>query len=244
MKREEVYEHWVPAKSIWSLWARPVLFAQMPREIPAVAPPSNSLNTSWAPDITQRVAVVIDVSADESVWLALALANRGYRPVPMYNGCTGPHEVITQGPILDALGSAATVLPREIPVDAPPAFMLDSRRHGLAGAPGAFDNRWQIFPQDFPSAKFLLGKGIQSALLIQHGRITPATDLAHVLRRWQESGISILAKDLADAAPSAAITVQEPEQYRSIWQRLSAMLGLRRAPLGGFGGVVPQPSHG
>ena len=39
---------------------------------------------------------------------------------------------------------------------APPAFLLDSdRMKAPAPDPGRFDNRWLVFPQDFPSAAFL-----------------------------------------------------------------------------------------
>jgi hypothetical protein len=32
--------------------------------------------------------------------------------------------------------------------------------------------------------------------------------------------------------------------YRRIWQRVLATMGLRRNPLGGFGGLLPVPSAG
>ena len=53
--------------------------------------------------------------------------------------------------------------------------------------PGTFDNRWVVFPQDFPSAAFLRSRGVAEVLLIQAGA-QPQEDLAHVLLRWQQGG--------------------------------------------------------
>jgi len=110
--------------------------------------------------------------------------------------------------------------------------------------PDAFDNRWQVFAQDFPSAAFLTARHLTGAVLIQRGRTQPQEDLAHVLRRWQDAGLKIGAKDINDAAPVQPIQVELPARYRSPWQRVLAILGLRRGPHGGFGGMVPRPGQG
>ena len=41
-----------------------------------------------------------------------------------------------------------------------------------------FDNRWLVFPQDFPSANVLLGRGLKHVSLVQDGRDSPRNDLA------------------------------------------------------------------
>lgn len=246
MKREEIFTTWAPPGATWSLWARPVLFAQMTEadDEPERSEPWRDIETNWAPSAS-GCALVLDVSGAEAVWLALALAGRGFRPVPLYNGCTGPHETIGQGSLMTALRQGARSLKTLSFDDRGVAFLLDSRRQGLGSPPpGAFDNRWQTFPQDFPSSSFLQARGIRRAILVQHGRWKPATDLAHVLRRWQEAGIRIEAKDLDDAQPPNAIDVDVPPKYRSTWRRVLGMLGLRRGPHGGFGNVAPEPSHG
>ena len=65
-----------------------------------------------------------------------------------------------------------------------------------------------------------------------------------MLRRWQDAGLALEAKDVADAAPPAPIMVDRPAWYRRVWYRTLTALGLRRSGRGGFGGVVPEPSHG
>jgi hypothetical protein len=183
----------------------------------------------------------------ESLTAGLALAGRGYVPIPLYNACWGTDAVVTMDVILDLL-EPATIRLRELAlsVDAPPAFLLDARRQNevVPAAPGRFDNRWLTFPQDFPSARRLLSRGVRTALLVQQGRQQPAEDLAHVLLRWQEGGLELRSVDLSAAELSEPLTVRPPSRFRSMWYRALAAAGLRRNSAGGFGSVVPQPSAG
>jgi hypothetical protein len=278
MRREQIFEAWVPPDGPWSLWARPILFAQMPdpHEEPAhagglvAASPWLGRDPSWVPGAGEGAVVVVDLRGEHSVLMGLALAGCGYRPVPLYNACTGPAEVIDQGPILRHLRAGAPYLASlTLPAAAPPAFLLDWRRMKPEGpvAPGVFDNRWQVFPQDFPSAGLLRARGFTRAVLVQDSErrtrdagtpsqhiveaTWPATpgrgpqqDLAHVLRRWQDAGMAIESKDLAVAGLPVPITVDRPPRYRATWYRVLALLGLRRCLGGGFGGIVPSPRHG
>lgn len=114
---------------------------------------------------------------------------------------------------------------------------------GADPAPGRFDNRWLVFPQDFPSANFFLSRAIQTLLLVQE-KDQPLADLAHVLLRWQEAGIRLLLKNPLLPAPVTDLHVHRPSQFRSIWYRVMALAGLRRNSAGGFGSIVPQASSG
>src|SRR5437870_2034209 len=111
MEREASHEVWAPDEGAWSLWARPTLFGQIPvstrpfgsalSEMRAEQPWLN-VPLGWAPPPAENAALILDLPEAEAVHLGLALAGRGYRPVPLYNGCTGPSELIDQGPILRA----------------------------------------------------------------------------------------------------------------------------------------------
>ena len=144
---------------------------------------------------------------------------------------------------MDAISRVTTSLQRlKFAPDAPPAFLLDSMR--LSGTKpvdvGMFDNRWMVFPQDFPSASFLLSHGIQRVFLVQKDRVEPQDDLAHSLLRWQEGGIAVLSKNLTDGTPFSQITVKRPSRYKAIWYRALAQVGLRRSSAGGFGSYIPE----
>lgn len=158
-----------------------------------------------------------------------------------------PHALVDVRPILVAMVSATSILKSlGIAADRPPAFLLDAERRVGVGmpTPGRFDNRSISLPTDFPSAVFLKSRGIERVVLIQKSAITPQEDLAHTMLAWQQGGLTILSKSLAMDGEPAAHDVTPPSQFRAAWYRFLATIGLRRSPLGGFGGVIPIPSAG
>lgn len=251
MKPTELYKIWAPDGALWSDWAKPVLFARNPMIGGNVDPAAElaALDLGWVPAADQATAIILDLPRAVPVWWGLALSQRGYRPVPLFNGVCEP--LTTQLPLVDvkpiiwALNEGTGILmATQLPLAAPPVFLLDSNRMagGNLAAPGRFDNRWWVFPQDFPSANFLQAQGIRSVILGQQVAAPPQRDLAHVLLRWQEAGIPILAAGLTgSAAPPRPIQVFRPDKFRSLWYRALALVGLRRNSTGGFGAVVPEP---
>jgi hypothetical protein len=110
-------------------------------------------------------------------------------------------------------------------------------------SPGKFDNRWLTFPQDFPSANLLIARGISTVIVIQPKTGQPAEDLAHVLRRWQDAGISIQTA-ASESTAAEPIEVKRPARFRRLWYGVLALMGLMSNSAGGFGGVIPHPSSG
>jgi hypothetical protein len=247
MTPQEVFRVWAPEASVWSRWAKPVLFAQEDRVVAATAGVEwRTLQSDWIP-APHGTAIVVDMPGMESVSLSLSLAERGFRPVPLYNTNSGRFAVLNVEGIRSFLFDAAPHLARmTIAPDATPVFMLDAARSkgGLYPSPGSFDNRWVVFAQDFPSANFLLSQGIQQVLLLQRGGDRPQDDLAHVLHRWQEAGIRLQANDPYDAQPPVEMRVNKPSGFKSFLHRALVMAKFRRNSAGGFGGVIPQPSSG
>lgn len=234
---------------IWSQWAKPVLFAHMPGLAEAVLTDDPIPDLPWAPKADGHTAIVLDLPKDSGVWIGLSLAQRGFRPVPLYNAAPGPPDssLVDVWPIVHALAGGTELLHRcRPPWGAPPAFLLDANRRG-AGAialPGRYDNRSISFPTDFPGAYLLLSRGIRRALLVVESGAHPQADLAHTLRRWQEAGIEIHLLSLISGLPAGLIEVKRPAFYGWVWHRLLTTFGLRRNPLGGFGGTLPEPSAG
>src|SRR5881392_266060 len=113
MTGKELFETWAPNDSTWSPWVSPALFAQIEcadggaeASVDAPAPiwhehkaspesavvidliesaPGRSITTALsAPGRSSpESAVVIDLPGADSIRLALVLAERGYRPVPI-----------------------------------------------------------------------------------------------------------------------------------------------------------------
>jgi hypothetical protein len=243
ISNQECYALWAPEQSIWAQWAKPVVFASVVGLDTDPPPPSAPINMAGVPEAWGNTAVVVDMPGAESVAAGLALAQRGFQPVPLYNGTDGPNPVVHMDGLLRALGAGSQVLKTvTIAADAKPAFLLDSNRRDTMGAVtgGYYDNRWVVLPQDFPSANFLRSRGITDVLLVQRGLNAPSQDLSHVLLRWQQGGLRLRSLDLATGGIVDPLTVTEPSLFRKAWYAAVALMGLRRNNVGGFGSMVPE----
>jgi hypothetical protein len=261
MNRQELFAIWAPAQSIWSKWAKGVVFSHFEGiQEPELSGENLAFDLSWVKS-ERSTALVLDLPGAVGVRCGVLLAAEGFRPVPLYKaipvspGRRGPIvpallqrgisysvEVVDISSVLQALaGSAEQLWNTKIPPDAPPAFLLDSRRRVGDGPvfPGRFDNRSVSFSSDFPSAAFLANQGIRRVVLVNQRELEPQADLAHTLLRWQKEGLEILSRPLEGAGQAVAIQIRRPSMFNNLWLRVSAVLGLRRNPLGGFGRDVP-----
>lgn len=251
MTREELFDAWAPAGGPWSDWAKPVLFAHWPRPLPAAPEPAPA-GLSWVPSPTDGVALVIDLPGVTSVHLGLALAALGYRPVPLFNACPPPTDgepgvaVVLVEPILTALVQGVERLRAvSLPVDAPPAFLLDADRQTPRRdlLPGAFDNRSVVFPTDFPSAARLAAHGVTGAVLVREQPGQIGDDLEDALCPWQTDGLRLEVKWQSDPDPPVPLMLPR----RTWWNRLRRWLtraSRRRNPAGEFGNFIPHPTGG
>jgi hypothetical protein len=218
-----------------------VLFA----DVASLSPqgPPDATEAASVQSLTDRsTAVLVDLPGPESVLTGLELARQGFRPVPLFNNAFHPGALVDVGPVLRLLlDRAEEIRSLALPPDAPPAFLLDSRRMTGDAKPGAYDNRWMVFPQDFPSASFLLSRNLHRATVLQR---QPAEDLAHVLLRWQEAGIEISAWDPTAGGSPQPLQVRKPSKFRHLWYRALVLMRLRRNSAGGFGSIIPMPSSG
>jgi hypothetical protein len=244
MTSEDCFAIWAPENALWTEWAKPVAFTGVVMATLGVSPLDvPKLEIPGLPESWSQTAIVVDLPGEEAVAAALMLAARGFRPVPLFNGTMGPNAVIDVDQITRALGAAAPTLSQmSLAPDARPAFLLDSRRGELFGSddPGRYDNRWIVLPQDFPSAAFLLNKGIRDVVVVQRQILTPAEDLSHVLLRWQKAGIRLKVIDVATGDVTDDVKLWRPSKFRLAWYVAVALLGLRRSNVGGFGATVPE----
>lgn len=260
LSREQTFELWAPERSPWAVWAKPVLFSCLdaPGFNQPLAPlPPPPIISSWLPNADGTTLLVVDLPGVQSVQLGEALARAGFRPVPLFNAVSGPNELVQVRSIVRAIQQVSirawTPL-SALPNDAPAAFLLDAdRRLGRVPRAGDFDNRSISLPTDFPSANFLQSRGITQVLLISPERDgvvsddQPASDLAHTLLRWQLAGLQIRIQRMSETFEVSvvrAIEVKHPHRFRALWHNALSLLGLRRNPLGGFGGTLPVPSSG
>jgi hypothetical protein len=248
----ELYELWAPPAGTWSPWVAPTVFNGIRCGHPAE--PLMLPTVDWK--IGEGQAVVLDLPGDTSILTALALAQQGrFRPVPVINACAPPVDTLAVTPaswptavtltaIWRALCDGTALLP-DSSAEGSPVFALDSERlkSVVPLEEDTFDNRWMVFPQDFPSARFLKNQGIASVLLVQSSGDVPQEDLAHVLLRWQEAGMPISVRSL-DQPRERPANIHKPSRYRSFWHRWFAMIGLRPNSTGGFGDFIPSSTSG
>ena len=259
MNKEEIFSIWAPENSIWSRWAKPVLFAHLDSALSYIPVTNAPVDVSWSPSPDEKVAIVLDLPNAEGVLIGLVLAGRGYRPVPLYNALPLPFgqtllspatisrvAAVDVLPIISALRTGSKSLAQvSLPSDAPPAFLLDANRKGTRKMiPDEFDNRSVSFTTDFPSANFLASQSIQRVLLVQKQVLEPQPDLAHTLRRWQDGGLKLERLRLDPLSPREPFEVPRPAWYGAMFQRVLSAIGLRRSSSGGFGAWVPDSSAG
>jgi len=259
MNKEEIFSIWAPENSIWSRWAKPVLFAHLDSALSHIPVTSVPGDVSWPPPPEERVAIILDLPGADGVLTGLALAGRGYRPLPLYNALPLPFgqtllspatisrvAAVDVLPIISALRTGAKLLAQStLPSDTPPAFLLDANRKGTRKMiPDEFDNRSVSFTTDFPSANFLASQSIQRVLLVQKQVLEPQPDLAQTLRRWQDGGLTLERLRLGPPSPREPFEVPRPAWYGAMFQRALSAMGLRRSSGGGFGAWVPDSSAG
>ncbi|MCL2799515.1 MAG: hypothetical protein FWD54_04510 [Endomicrobia bacterium] len=235
----EVYKIWAQDNALWTEWVKPVSFANMRRKnFEGLSIPK----ADWVLQSDRSAAIIVDLPGKDGVLEGLALAHIGYRPVPLYNGVryyNASKMIVPVHEIEDALYNGAVELSGlRISLDAPPAFLLDSNRMSGRVISGEYDNRWSIFPQDMPSASYLIGKGIRNVIVRTD---IMRNDLEHILYKYQSLGITIY---MDDGVIRRAVKVSKPSKFRNLFYRFSVIMGLRRNPAGGFGGMVPEESSG
>lgn len=233
----EAFKVWAPAQALWSAWAKPVLFmGKYPhknQQLPQISPPD------WIASASRDTVAIVDLAGQESLMEGLRLAQIGFRPVPLYNGVSGPSDansLVAVHDIVDALFMAVPMLAQmNLPTNAPPAFLLDSRRMTGSRSPRKFDNRWCVFPQDMPSAEFLIRNGIQKVIV---RTLRMQDDLLHILYRYQKANLRIY---IADAQTVKEQTIHKPSRFREFGYRMKIAMKLGRNAAGGFGSAVPEP---
>ena len=187
-----------------------------------------------------HTAVIVDLPGKQGVHEALALAHKGYRPVPLYNGVKGPGRMLVDVQELgNALCAGADMLATfPLTPTSPPVFMLDSDRMKGFSTPSSFDNRWCLFSQDMPSAQFLKNNGINKIIVqVVHNL---STDLERILYDYQKNGIALYVLRY-DAKELKELTVHK-QSFAEEWiYRLGVVFGLKRNATGGFGGYIPDP---
>jgi len=196
MTSREAFEIWAPENSKWANWVRPALFVMNDFGSENQSGAGHYINDEipvilYLNEILKDTAVFLDLPDYYSINEGLALAKMGWRPVPLFNGTneqTGAMALVDNHGIKKALIWGVGVL-RSIDFEenAPPVFLLDSnRRHRYKMNVSIFDNSWDLYSQDIPSAEYFLDSGIRK-IIIRGEKIEK--DLKVIFQGFQKKGI-------------------------------------------------------
>ena len=194
MTAKEIYKIWAPTGKKWVDWVRPVPFVAMNECVKMY-----DFSDFTIPEIDyidshfEGAALIVDLPGVESVKEGIALAKHGYRPIPIYNGTIEqPESRATVDNQSVAMGLALGAVPLaqiEIENDALPAFLVDSNRMNRFKMEIAlFDNSWDVYHQDLPSAEYFLENGIHKIIVIGQ---TFSKDLKKIFYEFQKKKIEI-----------------------------------------------------
>jgi hypothetical protein len=198
MTNKEIYKIWAPYGKKWVDWVRPVPFVAI-KNVKKFNPTVRRVEClPQEKENIKHIAIIADLPDEQSVELGIWLAeNYGYRPIPIFNGTIeqdGARATTNNADMLDALVWGAHQLEKiEIPVDAPPVFLIDKNRlQNIKLDRTVFDNSWDIYHQDIPSEKYFIANGITEILVISKNL---SKDFKLIFKEFSEQQIPIYLSD-------------------------------------------------
>lgn len=197
MVGKEVYKIYAPDDAKWTEWVRPVPFVSI--DIYNRKPISNWLDRKvmFINQYEKDTAIFIDLTGKESIELGISLAHIGYRPIPLFNGTdeqTGSQATTDTYLIESSLINGCEKL-KSISLDknANPAFLLDSSRiNRYRAKESIYDNSWDLYKQDIPTAKYFKDNGIYKIIVVGN---TIQRDLRKIFFEFQDAGMEIYLTD-------------------------------------------------
>ena len=197
MRGKEIYKIYAPNGAKWIDWVRPVPFVAI--DTYNRKPIANFLDRKamFLKKYQQDTAIFIDLPGKESIELGIGLAHMGYRPIPVFNGTDEQQgsQATTNTYLIESylMNGSQKLKNIELKNDANPVFLLDSHRTNRYRAKESiFDNSWDLYKQDIPSAEYFKQNGINKIIVV--GEVIQP-DLKKIFLKFQEKGIEIYITD-------------------------------------------------
>ena len=197
MRGKEIYKIYAPNGAKWIDWVRPVPFVAI--DTYNRKPIANFLDREamFLKEYQKDTAIFIDLPGKESIELGIGLAHMGYRPIPVFNGTDEQQasQATTNTYLIESclINGSQKLKNIKLKNDANPAFLLDSHRTNRYRAKESiFDNSWDLYKQDIPSAEYFKQNGITKIIVVGE---TIQRDLKKIFLKFQEKGIDIYITD-------------------------------------------------
>ena len=197
MRGKEIYKIYAPNGAKWIDWVRPVPFVAI--DTYNRKPIANFLDRKamFLKKYQQDTAIFIDLPGKESIELGIGLAHIGYRPIPVFNGTDEQQgsQATTNTYLIESylINGSQKLKNIKLKNDANPVFLLDSHRTNRYRAKESiFDNSWDLYKQDIPSAEYFKQNGITKIIVVGE---TIQRDLKKIFLKFQEKEIDIYITD-------------------------------------------------
>lgn len=197
MRGKEIYKIYAPNGTKWIDWVRPVSFVAIDTYNRKPIVDWLDRKAMFLKKYQQDTAIFIDLPGKESIELGIGLAHMGYRPIPVFNGTDeqqGSQATANTYLIESCLINGSQKLKNiKLKNDANPVFLLDSyRTNRYRAKESIFDNSWDLYKQDIPSAEYFKQNGINKIIVV--GEVIQP-DLKKIFLKFQEKGIEIYITD-------------------------------------------------
>lgn len=194
MTNKEIYKMWAPNDVKWTNWVRPVPFISIGKDNQIYELTNFELpNIDYIENYNENVAIIVDLPGCDSIKEGIALAKKGFRPIPAFNGTNeqiGAQATVNSHILEAGLIRGVSELEKiELSKDALPAFLIDTNRlNRFRTSISIFDNSWDIYSQDLPTGKYLLENNINKVIVRGD---TIKRDLKNILYKYQKEKIKI-----------------------------------------------------
>ena len=197
MRGKEIYKIYAPNGAKWIDWVRPVPFVAIDTYNRKTIANFLDREAMFLKKYQQDTAIFIDLPGKESIELGIGLAHIGYRPIPVFNGTDEQQgsQATTNTYLIESylINGSQKLKNIELKNDANPTFLLDSHRTNRYRAKESiFDNSWDLYKQDIPSAEYFKQNGITKIIVVGE---TIQRDLKKIFLKFQEKGIDIYITD-------------------------------------------------
>lgn len=197
MRGKEIYKIYAPNGAKWTDWVRPVPFVAIDTYNRKPIADWMERKAMFLKNYQQDTAIFVDLPGKESIELSIDLAYKGYRPIPIFNGTDEQpgSQATTDTYLIESCLINGSEKLKNIKLDnnANPAFLLDSyRTNRYRAKESIFDNSWDLYKQDIPSAEYFKQNGITKIIIV--GDVIQR-DLKKIFLKFQEKGIDIYLTD-------------------------------------------------
>ena len=197
MRGKEIYKIYAPNGAKWIDWVRPVPFVAIDTYNRKPIADWMERKAMFLKNYQQDTAIFVDLPGKESIELSIDLAYKGYRPIPIFNGTDEQpgSQATTNTYLIESCLINGSEKLKNIKLDnnANPAFLLDSyRTNRYRAKESIFDNSWDLYKQDIPSAEYFKQNGITKIIIVGD---EIQRDLKKIFLKFQEKGIDIYITD-------------------------------------------------